>query len=103
MPLRRSPASPQNRLKARESSVKALGRRNPGLRGRDNRGVIATELEDRARETGTEARADGAAHRGRTVAETTATQRSSTRTPPTSRLPTKRRIARSTRACVHCS
>ena len=35
-------------------------------RGRDNGGVIAAELEDRAGETGCEARADGAAHSGRT-------------------------------------
>src|SRR5271166_1607413 len=35
-------------------------------RGRDDGAVIATELEDRARETGGEPRTNGAAHGGRT-------------------------------------
>jgi hypothetical protein len=35
-------------------------------RGCDNGGIVATELEDRARETGSGARTNGAAHGGRT-------------------------------------
>jgi hypothetical protein len=78
--------------KSRRSVVQALAGRSHGGegdgadcqikigRGRDNGGVIATKLEDRAGETGSEARADGATH-GKKKEEQTGTAFFSRRPP----------------------